>query len=73
MTAAAVVSCPAIRKVKSSSLATRVSNLGERQSLESYMGQVMEEKGVMNLSRTHIQRLTAVVFLLCGLRSPLVG
>ena len=62
-----------MRKVKSSSLATEVSNLGERQSLKLYMGQVMEEKGAMYSSLTHMQRLTVVFFLLYGLRSPLVG
>ena len=50
MTAVAVVSCPATRKVRSSSLATGVSNLGERQSFESCMGQAMEEKGMMHSS-----------------------
>lgn len=38
VTAVDVVSCPAIRKVKSSSLATGLSNLGERQSLDIVHG-----------------------------------
>ena len=38
MTAVDVVSCPAIIKVKSSSLATGLSNLGERQSLDIVHG-----------------------------------